>query len=169
MIEIISIIGAWLICTIAAERAAEAITTSVFFSPLRQFLARVSLMETHSWTLPALINGSLIKTVGRWLSDLVSCGWCTSLWTSLFFSLFLPGRYLSYEAGDNLIVKAIALWGFANLYHSVFRLVHNGRVSAVDINLKIVGQEIDSIGENYGEFGQSTGQDNSSGAESSAI
>lgn len=163
MMEIISIVGSWLICAVAAERSAEALTTSVFFSPLRQFLARASLTESNN------VIFKITRFIAKWLSDLVSCGWCTSLWTSLFFSFFLPGDYLLIGAGNNILVKIIALWGFANLYHSVFRLVHNGRVSAVDINLKIVGQEIDSIGENYGEFGQSTEQDNTSGAESSAI
>jgi hypothetical protein len=174
MIEIISIIGAWLICAIAAERAAEAITTSVFFSPLRQFLARISLLETYrqvDGTWPSVkYRGwmfSLTKTIGRWLSDLVSCGWCTSLWTSLFFSCFLPGKCLSYEAGDNLIVKTIALWGLANFYHAVFRLLHNGRVAAVDINLRIIDSE--STEHNYGgtdgEFGERISQENTIGIE----
>jgi hypothetical protein len=160
MIEIISIIGSWLICTIASERAAEAITTSVFFSPMRQFLARTALMDSDVYNYKAY---SVIKLIGRWASDLVSCGWCTSLWTSLFFSFFLPGEYISSDAGNNIIVKVIALWGFANLYHAVFRLVHNGRVAAVDINLKIIDSE--SNGDTNGEFGEGVSQENTSGIE----
>jgi len=177
MIEIISIVGTWLICCIAAERAAEAITVSVFFSPLRQVLAKLALVELYRKNNPSdvwmsddntVYRGriySFIKVVGRWSSDLVSCGWCTSFWTSAFFSIFLPGKYVSFDAGDNIIVKAIALWGLANLYHSVFRLVHNGRVAAVDVNLRLVGPETDSVGGTNGEFGEGVSQEDTIGVE----
>ena len=171
MIEIISIIGAWLICVVAAERAAEAITVSVFFSPLRQLLARLALMDLY-WPVDSYQPGmfevggpiykgwmySLTKILSRWLSDLVSCGWCTSFWTSAFFSIFLPGRYLSLGAGDNALVKAIALWGFANLWHSIFRLVHNGRVAAFDVNFRLIEDNVDNLGENNAGSGQPTSQ-----------
>jgi hypothetical protein len=178
MIEIISIIGAWLICTIASERAAEAITVSVFFAPLRQVVAKLALIELYRKINPddvwmssenSVYRGrvfSVAKIIGRWASDLVSCGWCTSFWTSFFFSLFLPGKYISFDAGDNIVVKAIALWGFANLFHAVFRLVHNGRVAAVDINLHLVGPEIiNSVGGTDGEFGEGISQEESIGVE----
>jgi len=177
MTEIIAIIGAWLICGIAAERAAEAITVSVFFSPLRQALAKLALIQLYRKNNPddiwmsddnMIYKGriySLTKMVGRWASDLVSCGWCTSFWTSSFFSIFLPGKYISFDAGDNIIVKTIALWGFANLYHAVFRLLHNGRVAAVDVNLRLVDSEIDNVGGTNGEFGEGVGQEDSIGVE----
>lgn len=175
MNDIFSIVGSWLICTIAAERAAEAITVSVVFSPMRQALAKLALIQLYrnsdsndNWLSSenAIYKGriySIIKVIGRWLSDLVSCGWCTSLWTSAFFSIFLPGEYIMRDACDNIIVKVIALWGFANLYHAIFRLVHNGRVAAVDINLKITDSE--SNGDTNGEFGEGTSQEDASGIE----
>jgi hypothetical protein len=153
--EIISIIGAWLICIIASERSAEAITASEFFSPMRQFIARTALID-QKWVTWPPVRYKLLASIFKWLSDLVSCGWCTSLWTSLLFSLFLPGRYLLFDASDNLFVKAIALWGFANLYHSVFRLLHNGRVMAIDVNLRL----IDDSGGIDGELGERTSQEN---------
>jgi hypothetical protein len=172
MITIVSIIGSWLICTVAAERTAELITTSVIFAPFRQFIARMSLMDEEyahvMWPTNKTIRG-IIKITCRWLSDLISCGWCTSFWTSSFFSAFLPGDYLSLNAGDNAVVKAIALWGFANLYHSVFRLVHNGRVAAIDINLHIADEIVDNSGGINGELREGNGQETASGIEPSAI
>jgi hypothetical protein len=167
MITITSIIGAWLTCTIASERAAEAITASVIFAPLRQFLARMALADPYG--LSSIYK--IIKFVCRWLSELVSCGWCTSLWTSLFFSFFLPGKYATLDAGGNLFVKAIALWGFANFWHAVFRLVHNGRVSAVDVNLNITESEniISYGGGTDGEFGEGISQEDASGNKPSEI
>lgn len=160
---IISTIGAWIICTIASERTAEAITESVFFSPLRQFLGRLSVIELYKLedtNCPDIVYRGLIysiaKKIGIFLSSLVSCGWCTSGWTSFFFSIFLPGQYISLNACDNIIVKAIALWGCSNLYHSVFRLIHNGRVSAIDINLKINGEYDGESGQRKSEEGSST-------------
>jgi len=180
MIEIISTIGYWLVCAIAAERAAEAITVSVFFSPLRQVLAKLALIQLYRKINPDIVwmsddnmvyRGriySLIKMFGRWASDLISCGWCTSFWTSFFFSFFLPGKYILFDAGNNIVVKAIALWGLANLYHAVFRLVHNGRVAAVDVNLRLIGPEFDSGGTD-GEFGEGTSQEESIGTEPPAV
>jgi hypothetical protein len=170
---VISIIGSWLICVIAAERAAEAITVAVIFSPIRQFLTKSALMdlyEVDGSTWPDIIyKGSiyaLAKGICRWLSDLVSCGWCTSLWTSLFFSLFLPGKYLSFDASDNLLIKTIALWGLANFWHAVFRLVHNGRVAAVDVNLNITDSEnVVSYGGTDGELREGISQENTIGVE----
>jgi len=167
MTTIISIIGVWLICTVASERAAEAITTSVIFAPLRQALAKIALADSYS--LGTI--GKIAKLICRWLSELVSCGWCTSLWTSLFFSFFLPGKYITLDAGGNLFVKTIALWGFANFYHSVFRLLHNGRVSAVDVNLNITESEniISYGGGTDGELGERVSQENASGNKSPEI
>ncbi|MFA5767131.1 MAG: hypothetical protein WC919_04365 [Candidatus Paceibacterota bacterium] len=177
MSDIFSIIGSWLVCAIAAERAAEAITVSVVFAPLRQMLAKLALIQLYHKTNPddtwmssenTVYRGwifSLIKMVGRWSSDLVSCGWCTSFWTSAFFSIFLPGGYIVCDAGDNIVVKAIALWGLANLYHAIFRLIHNGRVAAVDVNLRLIGPEIDNSGGTNGEFGEGASQEDSIGVE----
>ena len=175
MSEIISIVGSWLICAVAAERAAEAITTSVFFSPLRQFLAKVTL-----WELPVGTDYDpntdilrAIKGISRWLSELVSCGWCTSFWTSLLCALTLPGRYTSLAAGDNILIKIVALWGFANLWHAVFRLIHNGRVAAVDLNVRLAGEAVDDnfleIGDAHGDFGESGSKEDASGIEPPAV
>ena len=170
MITIISVVGCWLVCAIAAERAAEAVTASVFFSPLRQYLARTALTELFGTepTGEVIYKGGLSsfwKSVCRWLSDLVSCGWCTSFWTSSFFSIFLPGGYFSIDAGNNILVKAIALWGFANLYHSVFRLVHNGRVAAIDVNLRLIDPNVDNPGGANGESGEGISQETTIGVE----
>ena len=163
MIVIASIIGVWFICAVAAERAAEAITTSVFFSPLRQYLARVAISDG---TEP---RSTIWKSICRWLSELVSCGWCTSFWTSLFFSFFLPGGYISLNGADNLIVKVVALWGFANSFHSVFRLVHNGRVEAVDLNVRLINSDVNNYGGIDGELGQGISQESASGIEPTEV
>jgi hypothetical protein len=180
MIEISIVIGSWLICIIAAERAAEALTTSAFFSPMRQGIATIALMDLYKSinTGTNIENNqsvvvyrgtiyAITKKIARWVSDLISCGWCTSFWTSSFFSIFLPGEYWSTDACNNIIVKSIALWGFANLWHSVFRLIHNGRVSAIDMNLRII-DDLDSGGTD-GEFGEGESQENTIRLESTEI
>ena len=162
-----AIIGAWLICAVASERATEAITTSLFFAPLRQFLGRAAIADQLTDKYEEIFISRIFVKAAKWSSDLVSCGWCTSFWTSLFFSLFLPGGYFSLIAADNIIVKTIALWGFANLWHSIFRLIHNGRVAAIDINLKIIDidTDVNNNGGSDGEFGEGVGEADSIGIE----
>jgi hypothetical protein len=163
-----AIIGTWLICAIASERATEAITTSVFFAPLRQFLGRAAMADQMAdKQYEGTFTNKIFIKAAKWSSDLVSCGWCTSFWTSLFFSLFLPGGYFSLVAANNIVVKSIALWGFANLWHSIFRLIHNGRVAAIDVNLKIIDNDtdVDNNGGSDGEFGEGVGEESTIGIE----
>jgi hypothetical protein len=166
MIEIVSIVGIWLICTIAAERSAEAITTSVLFSPMRQFFAKTALLDQQE-AAESSLKRKIVAGFCRWLSELISCGWCTSCWTSFFFSFFLPGRYFCLNASGNILVKTIALWGLANFYHSVFRLLHNGRVAAIDINLRIIDSEPTeyNYGGTNGELGEGISQEDTIGVE----
>lgn len=173
MNNILGIIGTWLICMAATERAAEAITASEIFAPTRAFLARTALLNQRSVEKqPFGLN--LICAVCGWLSQLVSCGWCTSFWSSLFFSFFLPGQYLSSDAGNNILVKAIALWGFANLYHPVFKLIHDGRMTTIIVGKKTItrlGREIivDNYGGIDGESGEGISQEDTIGIESPKV
>ena len=133
--DVLSTIGAWLLCLIAAERTAELVVTSKFFAPFRNLIAKIAVW--HLGTPRCVI----IRRPFKFLSDLISCGWCTSAWTSLLFSMFLPGQKLLVGISyDNAVVKWFALFGLANLFHSCFELVHRGRVSAIDLKISITGE-----------------------------
>ena len=147
--DILSILGAWTLCTLASERTAEVLVDSKLFAPLRNLVATIAIWpqtQKHLADSESRFAYSVIVVMCKpckFLSDLLSCGWCTSAWTSLMFSMFLPGQKLVLGvAYDNIIVKWLALFGLANMFHSSFRLVHRGRVLAVDLNIRIVPPDI---------------------------
>ena len=69
------------------------------------------------------------------IHDLLSCGYCTSVWVSGFFSLWSP----LYNYFDNLficwIVSTFAFHRLSNWLHVIYELIRRGRVSTYDINL----------------------------------
>ena len=141
MTEILGVIGAWFACAVASERAAEVITTSKLFAPFRNWLAKVSLIP-QKYVDTRIGHGQYILISAacrpfKFLSDLTSCGWCTSAWTSFVCAWFIPcmHRFFGSSIADNIIIQSLALFGFANLWHAVFRLVHRGRVVALDVSL----------------------------------
>lgn len=125
----------WLLCIVAVERSAELLTVSKFFAPLRNILAKFALCDLHN------IRYGCFQLLAKFGFAVISCGWCTSMWTSILFVWCLPGEYFSLVAVDNVLVKVLALFGFANLWHAVFRIIHRGRVAGLDVNLRLLGQE----------------------------
>lgn len=125
----------WLLCIVAVERSAELLTVSKFFAPLRNILAKFALCDLRN------IRYGCFQLLAKFGFAVISCGWCTSMWTSILFVWCLPGEYFSLVAVDNVLVKVLALFGFANLWHAVFRIIHRGRVTGLDVNLRLLGQE----------------------------
>ena len=159
---ILGVIGSWLICVIAAERLAELITTAKVFAPMRSFLASMAMYPQQYKTklrecassnaiwgefgASAYATYSLLIAVCKpfkFLSDLTSCGWCTSAWTSFVVAWFLPHEhsFIGQTVSTNIIIQALGVFGLANLYHAVFRIVHRGRVGALDLTVRLVEQD----------------------------
>jgi len=137
--DLCSIIGMWVACAIAAERTAEIIADSKLFAPFRNAIGRIALPSIPYDHKAAKIGGGVVL----WFFSLITCGWCTSVWTSAFFSLFLPGSHWSIVSGElwpieTYIVKIFCLVGLANFWHAVFRIVHRGRQRVIDIRHEIV-------------------------------
>ena len=134
-------VGAWLIATLAAERSAEVIVDSEFFAPFRAWLARNSIVNLDDPTGPRYPKWC--RRIFLFLSKLTSCGWCTSMWTSILFAWCLPGGYFHIAAGDNIFIKILALFGLANAWHAIFRLIHRGRVTAIDLTVDLRPEDSD--------------------------
>ena len=134
-----------MLCIVAVERSAELLTTSKFFAPLRNSLAKFALCDLYG--LRCKRSDGLFRII-CWIQCLskfgfavISCGWCTSMWTSILFVWCLPGEYFDLSATGNVLVKVLALFGFANLWHAVFRIIHRGRVAGLDISLRLLEPE----------------------------
>lgn len=127
--DLFSTLGQWLICAIGAERVTEVITTSVLFAPLREAIGRLAHPED--------VGPEISKPVPffAFISKLISCSWCTSFWVCGLFALFLPGAWVGSTSGDFWPIKAAALVGFTNLFHSIFQLVYRGRIQYHEVTL----------------------------------
>ena len=137
--EFCYVIGTWFACAVASERAAEVISDSKLTAPFRTRIGKLAFPTPPPERLPHRIFCGITK----WFNDLLSCGWCTSAWTSAAFSLFLPGSHLSLMGGEvaplfHYIVKIPFLFGMANLWHAVFRLVERGRVFTLDVRHEMI-------------------------------
>ena len=140
-------IGTWFACTVASERAAEIITDSELFAPFRAIIGKLAIPKDITRVSGAWY-AKCFRRVMVFFYKLITCGWCTSAWTSLFFSLFLPGAYLSLIDCEPVelyayLVMVPCLFGLANFWHAIFRLVHRGRVFTVDVKHEIVIAESD--------------------------
>ena len=157
MIDALGVVGSWLICIIAAERSAELITTAKVFAPLRNFLAYVALYPQHFKTelRKCASSNDVFGQFGanayatyyflivcckpfKFLSDIASCSWCTSAWTSFVAAWFLPHEHSFFGTVvyTNIVIQALGVFGLANLWHSVFRIVHRGRAGALDLTVR---------------------------------
>lgn len=86
----------WILAVIAVEAVVEILTTSTLLNvPRAYILAQQNL-----------------------LSELISCGWCTSVWVAASFGWALPGAITGYVVID-ILVKTFALQRLANYLHEV--------------------------------------------------
>jgi len=116
--NVLAVIGSWFIITLAVERTTEIIHTSKLFHPLRNYFATLALDD---------IDRPIVKPIANFVFSIVSCGWCLSVWVSLFFCIFLP------SGSGFVFVRWFGLVGTSNLWHAIFRIIHLGRVFTVDI------------------------------------
>lgn len=132
-------IGIWFACAVAAERAAEIITDSKITAPFRNGVGKLAFpVVPYKWRAARVMGWAT-----KWVHNLITCSWCTSAWTSALFSLFLPGSHFSLMDGEiapayHYIVKIPFLFGMANFWHAVFRLVERGRVFTVDLRHEFI-------------------------------
>lgn len=71
--------------------------------------------------------------VWRFLSDLLSCGYCTSVWVAAVAALAAP-RWFDWWV-VNWLIMVFMIHRASNFLHVVFSLVKKGRVKTYDIEL----------------------------------
>lgn len=140
MIEIIVIL---LLLTIAVEATTEILTSSKLIGPLQN--------KWKQWTYPVdrPPSGGLLRVFMVFVDDLWSCGYCTSVWVSGFFSLFAPSVF--DNSFVNWLVSVFVLHRLANWLHVCYELVRRGRVNSLDIMLRVSEIDDGTIGQSIGE------------------
>lgn len=95
-IQRMSTIAAWILTIIAVEAITEIIVAgSIFEKPRAYILAK-----------------------NNFFSDLLACGYCTSVWIAIPFGWALPGTITSYIIVD-IIIKTFALHRLSNYIHEI--------------------------------------------------
>jgi len=125
----------WFILIIVVERITEIIVASKIFAPLREAISKRAFLgpsRTPSFVPDILRNFG--QAIISFISKVISCGYCTSVWIGLLISPFAD-KIFENAIADWLIV-AIFLHGMSNLYHVFYQLLQNGRVWTFDIMLK---------------------------------
>ncbi len=145
MSDILCCVGTWVICALAAERVTEIITSQDIFAWLRTGLAKIVIpVGPNGEPITRGLCARILLFPVYVLYKIATCGMCNSVWSSMFFSLFLPGSHLyciaypSYGEPDlwlTYIPKVFGLCAMANFWHDVYRLVRRGRVRTYDIKL----------------------------------
>ncbi len=87
---------AWLLAVIAVEAIVEILTTSTLLNVPR------------AWILAKQ----------NFFSDLIGCGWCTSVWVAASVGWAMPGIITGYLVVD-IILKTFALQRMANYLHEL--------------------------------------------------
>lgn len=116
------------IAIIAVEAITEIIVDSKIFLPLRNYIAKKAM--------PDIPTGR--NTIFNFLHDLISCGYCTSVWVSSFVMtlLVISGTKIFYPV-INEIILVFFIHRMSNLFHVLYQLTLRGRVNTLDIELKI--------------------------------
>ena len=127
--------------SLAVEAITEIITTSDIMAPMRESIRKLA------YTIPPEENGT--TKLFSWVDRLISCGYCTSVWVSAFTSIWDPVELTGYRFVDALLMIFL-IHRVANWLHVIYELIRKGRVSSVDLALKIEDQD-GTDGKGYAE------------------
>lgn len=128
MASIIQTMVDWFFAIVAVERITEIITSSEITAPTRAAIGRLAF-PVDKLGQPAKPRRLLV-----WVSKLINCGWCTSVWVSMGILLY-ANEYLAIPSGL-FWLRFFGLVGLANLWHATFELWRRGRVRTQDLVVK---------------------------------
>lgn len=136
MIESVIII---LLLVIASEAVAEIITSSELTDPWRGAWKKWTYNEDNP------PKDTYFQHFKVFVDKLVSCGYCTSVWTSGFFAIWAPAVFdISII---NWLVATFVIHRLSNWLHVLYELIRKGRVKTHDmlIKVEIIDGELDGI------------------------
>lgn len=143
--------GKWLlICVVATEASTEIIVDSKLFDGFHHFVRQ----RAYPPDAPPPTGARLWW---KWLDDLTSCGYCTSVWMAGLFVTLLPGYHQIHWRGWWHLPGEILVWiGYvppawfaqkllvhrlSNWLHVAYQLVRRGRVRTYDHTVRLEEQD----------------------------
>jgi hypothetical protein len=136
---------------IAVEAVTEILTSSEITKPIR------SVWRNWTYSVHRPPTDSIAQYAKIWVDKLITCGYCTSVWVSGFFAIWSP----KFDFGNtfiNWLFVAFVLHRLSNWVHVLYKLVENGRVRTIDLEVKIQDNRDDEHSEDDedGESGESS-------------
>ncbi len=120
-----------LVFGIIVERITEilvdsTITETLIRGPLKNYLFNADRPPT----------AGCLYSLARFCDQLLSCGYCTSVWVGLGIASIAPINF-NIAPVLNWLMVGILLHGIANLYHVLYQLIRRGRVDTRDYNITV--------------------------------
>lgn len=124
----------WLFLVVCTEAVTELLVDSDIFSPVREFINKRGFANPAA---PIVAKSQFWSFLARMLK----CGYCTSFWAALPFSIFTPwllltnrDYYLMWFV--NYAISVFILHRGSNWLHVVYMLIKKGRVKTYDVEIK---------------------------------
>lgn len=124
------------IAVISIEAITEILVDSKIFLPLRLYISKKAL--------PDIPTGK--STIYNFIHELISCGYCTSVWVSMFVTMLLTFNDIRiFKPIINEMILVFCLHRLSNLFHVLYQLILRGRVKTIDVECRIKkdGQDVD--------------------------
>ncbi len=116
------------IAIVSVEAITEIIVDSKIFLPFRQFISKIAL--------PDIPTGK--TTIFNFIHELISCGYCTSVWVAMFMTILLRlGGIVLFKPVVNEMILIFFLHRMSNLFHVLYQLILRGRVHTIDVECRM--------------------------------
>lgn len=129
---------------VAVEAVTEILVTAKITDGLRNFIFRKAMPELPD-DFPDYKDPPRGTVLWSFLHDLLSCGYCTSVWVAMPAAALAPWLFGWWVV--NFGVMVFVLHRLSNWLHVVYSIVKKGRIKTYDI-------ELTQRGPNHGSAGQ---------------
>lgn len=126
----------FVICIVAVEAITEILVDSKLFMPFRTWVSS----KAYPLNEPPPIG---LGRIWVWFNDLISCGYCTSVWIAMSLSHVVPSPYLTWSILGffQWVVVTAAVHRGSNWLHVFYELVRRGRVRNFDLTVQTRGYD----------------------------
>lgn len=129
-------------CAIAVERLTELLLTSELLSVFGLKWLRDKIKEL-AYPIDEPPNNNWFQTVKVAADKFLTCGYCISVWVSMYIATFVDFTIFNNHTHD-WIIKVLLLHGLSNAIHGGYKLVSNWplfvRGNEINVNIARTNQ-----------------------------
>jgi hypothetical protein len=118
-----------LLVSLGVEALTELCIDAKIFEGVRQYIRKIAYPDGEP-------TASFKQKTATFLTNLIGCGYCFSVWVAGFVAIFytIP---LTYYGLVNWLLSMVIFHRLANIFHVVYAIVKKGRVLSIDAELYI--------------------------------